>query len=234
MTDYTQMADRLEALLGLEKHAVAISFADEAPAGIPRVPAAAPAGCAYWNLAGAGQSFYTTPEDHLNCTIGAYTHGVTMPAEKMAELQQTIGQMIGLSYLNEAEIPKIPHRTAPFRVAVYAPLAQASLAPDVVVVRGNARNFMLLTEAAMAAGIGTDGGIMARPTCAFIPETLASGRATPSFACIGNRVYTGLGDGELYFAIPGAEIAEVVSKLEKIVAANRALEGYHQARMAQA
>jgi uncharacterized protein (DUF169 family) len=88
---------------------------------------------------------------------------------------------------------------------------------------------MLLTEAAIVAGISPN-RVMARPTCAFLPGTLQTGRPTPSFACIGNRVYTGMDNDELYYAIPGLRIDEVVAALEKIVVANQALESFHQAR----
>jgi uncharacterized protein (DUF169 family) len=64
----------------------------------------------------------------------------------------------------------------------------------------------------------------------MIPEAMRSARGTTSLGCIGNRVYTGLGDDELYFAIPGAKVEEVVRKLETIIEANRILEGYHRAR----
>ena len=71
---------------------------------------------------------------------------------------------------------------------------------------------------------------MGRPACAMIPEAMRAARGTTSLGCIGNRVYTGLGDDELYFAIPGAKVEEVVRKLETIIEANRILEGYHRAR----
>ena len=51
------------------------------------------------------------------------------------------------------EVPQIPTRKTPLRVAVYAPLAAAPVPPDVVLVRGNARQLMLLAEAAQAAGV---------------------------------------------------------------------------------
>ena len=50
------------------------------------------------------------------------------------------------------------------------------------------------------------------------------------FACIGNRVYTGLADHELYFTIAGSKIDEVVDQLETISNANRELERFHRAR----
>ena len=52
-----------------------------------------------------------------------------------------------------------------------------------------------------------------------------------SFGCIGNRVYTGLGDDEGYYAIPGTKVAGVVQKLAVIIEANRQLEQFHRARM---
>jgi uncharacterized protein (DUF169 family) len=55
---------------------------------------------------------------------------------------------------------------------------------------------MLLTEAAIEADINLE-----------------------SFACIGNRVHTGMNNDELYYVIPDLRIAEVVAALEKIVAA---------------
>jgi uncharacterized protein (DUF169 family) len=71
---------------------------------------------------------------------------------------------------------------------------------------------------------------MGRPTCAILPESLQSGLAVASFGCIGNRVYTGLGDDEGYYAIPGVHIPDVVNKLSIIVEANRQLNEFHKAR----
>jgi uncharacterized protein (DUF169 family) len=91
---------------------------------------------------------------------------------------------------------------------------------------------MLVAEAARAAGIGHDGAAMGRPACAMIPEAMNTARGNTSLGCIGNRVYTGLGDAELYFTIPGSRLADVVARLEAVVHANRELEQYHQNRRA--
>lgn len=230
--DYADLGGKLESLLGLQRHAISISFLDALPEGVNRVKSSGPASCSFWKQASEGDVFYTTAEDHVNCTIGAYTHGAPLSSEKAAELQSTIGQMIGLGYLRSEEVESIPHRTQPLNVAVYAPLAQSPFAPDVVLVRGNAKHLMLLTEAAMAAGIGPEGSIIGRPTCAFIPAAIQSGNTVPSLGCIGNRVYTDLGDDELYFAIPGSRVAELTAELEKIVGANSALETFHKERCA--
>ena len=89
---------------------------------------------------------------------------------------------------------------------------------------------MLLAEAAQSAGIAGGSATMGRPTCAVLPETLQSGQTASSFGCIGNRVYTGLGDDEGYYAIPGAKVAAVVQKLAIIIEANRQLEAFHRSR----
>ena len=51
------------------------------------------------------------------------------------------------------EVSAFPHRTEPFKVAAYAPLARAPFPADVVIFRGNVRQIMLLAEAATAAHV---------------------------------------------------------------------------------
>lgn len=223
----------LERLLGIETAPIAITFRDKAPAGVARIALPQPAGCGYWRVAAEeGQVFYTEASDHFNCPIGAHTHGVTMPPEVGKQLEGLISTMVGLKYLKMADIPAIPHRTEPFGVAVYAPLAEAPCDPDVVLVRGNARQLMLLAEAAQAAGVAGDGATLGRPTCAVLPQAIATAKTASSFGCVGNRVYTGAGDDEAYFAIPGARLDDVVTSLATIVNANRELEQFHKARAA--
>ena len=219
-----------QELLALSLPPVAIAFRPTASPGIPHVGAAGPAGCSYWKLAAEGKVFYTEAADHYNCPIGAYTHGVDFPAERAAELEGLLKTMVGLEYLQMEEVPTIPHRTAPFGVAMYGPFPGAPFDPDVVLVRGRAKQVMLVVEAARMAGIGHEVAVRPRPTCAILPETMQADRATVSFGCIGNRVYTGLGDDELYVAIPGHKVSEVVSKLATIVRANHELEQFHTRR----
>src|SRR5262245_49333239 len=121
--------------LKLDHNPVAIAFLSSPPAGLRRIDRPQPAGCGYWKEASEGHAFYTTGEDHLNCPVGAFTHGVPLPEEKRQEFQSLMGKMIELKYLASNEIPVIPRRTSPLQVAAYAPLAQAAFTPDVVVFR---------------------------------------------------------------------------------------------------
>jgi len=222
----------IQELLALNVPPVAIAFRPTALPGVPHVGAVGPAGCSYWKLAAEGKVFYTEAADHYNCPMGAYTHGVDLTAEKATQLEGLVKTMVGLEYLKMEEVLDIPRRTAPFGVAMYGPFPGAPFDPDVVLVRGRAKQVMLVVEAARMAGIGPDVAVRPRPTCAMLPETMQQDRATISFGCIGNRVYTGLGDDELYVAIPGDKVSEVMSKLATVVLANRELEKFHRGRQA--
>jgi uncharacterized protein (DUF169 family) len=221
----------LTELLHLTSAPIAITFVDEAPPGVPHVSAMEPAGCGYWRRAAAGEVFFTAAADHKGCPIGAHTHNVTLSPDEQQALMGLVQTMVGLSYLKMEEIPQIPTRRTPLQLAVYSPLAAAPLAPDVVLVRGCAQQLMLLAEAAQAAGVA--GGVtMGRPTCAVLPEAINSARTAASFGCVGNRVYTGAGENEAYFAIPGSQLALVEASLAVIVRANHELEKFHRARAA--
>jgi uncharacterized protein (DUF169 family) len=219
MTD----ANDLVELLNLAKQPVAIKFQDNVPAGIPRIDQAALSGCTYWKYASQGRTFYTTASDHYGCPVGP---------EKAKELESLVGTMVDLKYLDPREVPQIPHRSAPFAFAVYAPLVTADFEPDAILVAGNARQIMLLAEAAQAGGVACDSSMVGRPTCAAIPAVMQTQRTATNLGCIGNRVYTGLSDDELYFAISGSQLRTIVEKLAEIVRANQELEKFHRGRVA--
>jgi len=88
---------------------------------------------------------------------------------------------------------------------------------------------MLLQEAAQRAGRSSPFPILGRPTCMALPAAFASGTVTSS-GCIGNRVYTDLGEGELYAIVAGKDLGHVADELETIVSANAQLAEYHQTR----
>jgi uncharacterized protein (DUF169 family) len=221
-------------LLGLSRQPTAIAFMESAPEGTPRIDVAAPSGCTYWKLASEGQSFYTEASDHFGCPIGSYTHGIDLPEAQGKELEGVIGTMVELEYLDIAEVPEVPRREEAFGVVVYAPLADATFEPDVILVSGNARQMMLMAEAAHSAGITCQTTMIGRPTCAAIPEVMKTGLSATNLGCVGNRVYTELQDDELYFAFAGHQSEKIAGKLAAIVNANEKLEEYHRAKLSGA
>ena len=118
-----------------------------------------------------------------------------------------------------------------FQQAVYGPLTNLPIAPELVLVRGTAAQLMLLAEAAQMAGLTAALPTMGRPTCAALPLASQSGKLAMSLGCVGNRVYTGLPDDEAYVAIPGASLAPLLQWLSGVVKANAALLEFHQGRV---
>lgn len=227
--NFKPVAEVLEQQLDLAQAPVAVAFTDAPPANVERFTGTVPAGCAFWRLAAAGDVFWTAPTDHYNCPIGCHTHNIPLPAERAGELDDTLGLMIGNGYLGSEEIPHISRLQETPNAIVYAPLAHTPVHPDVVLVIAAAARIMLLQEAARSAGVTCNATLFGRPTCMALPAALSHG-ATPSLGCIGNRVYTEAGEGDMYLAIPASDLAAVVAQLPTITAANGQLRDYHQQR----
>lgn len=227
--DYGEIEENIAHALGLQKRPVAVTFLDAPPLGIEKFTGSEPSGCSFWRLAAARGVFYTVPQDHYNCPIGSYTHGISLPPERAKDLQQTLGLMAQIGYLKMEEAPEIPQLHKEPRAIIYAPLGETPLEPDVVLFAGAASQTMLLQEAAMRAGCAAAIPVLGRPTCMALPAALAHGSVVSS-GCIGNRVYTGLGEGEMYVVVPGKNLSRVASELETVVGANAQLAQYHQER----
>jgi uncharacterized protein (DUF169 family) len=232
MTDYRQLEQRLSSDLGLTRRPIAIAFRDSPPPGISKFTGTAPSGCSFWRLASEGRTFYTVPSDHYNCPIGSYTHNIELPPDRAQELEGTLGFMVDIGYVRMEEVPGIPRLPKPPGAVVYAPLGDTPVDPDVVLFWGLAARIMLLQEAAIRAGVAASLNTLGRPTCMALPAALAHGMVA-STGCVGNRVYTGVEDGELYAAVPGRDLAKLAETAGTIGSANAKLMEYHQARRHQ-
>jgi uncharacterized protein (DUF169 family) len=208
---------------------VAVGFLEAPPAGMEKFTGSAPSGCSFWRLAAAGRSFYTVPADHFNCAVGAYTHSLPLSADRETETAETLEMMFRLGYVRPEEVPQIPRLRTPPAAVAYAPLGEASFAPDVVLFASQPASAMLLHEAAGRAGITAARTAFGRPTCMALPAALQAGSVL-SLGCIGNRVYTGLGDDQLYFVVRAKDLARLAEALETIASANRALGEYARER----
>jgi uncharacterized protein (DUF169 family) len=230
MADYAQIERQLTDVLHLSRRPVAIAFRETPPAGVVKLSGSQPSGCSFWRLAANGQIFYTVPSDHHNCPIGSYTHNITLPAEREAELTRMLGLMADIGYIKLEEVPGVPRLPKTPAVTVYAPLSQSPVDPDAVIVAGTPAHLMLLHEAATRAAKHVR-PLLGRPTCMAIPAALAGGVAS-SLGCIGNRVYTGIADDHFYTVVAGSDLEAVVSEIDTIASANATLAEYHQGRRA--
>lgn len=227
--DYGRSEKQLAIDLDLRRRPVAVTFLPVPPADVEQYEGAQPSGCSFWRLASEGRTFYTVAGHHYNCPIGAYTHNIALPPARAHELEETLGFMTSIGYLRIEEVPAIPRLPAPPGVVVYAPLGATPVDPDVVLFWGPPGKIMLLQEAALRAGVSANLQTLARPTCMILPAALGGGTVA-STGCIGNRVYTGLDDTELYVAVPGRDLTRVAAETSTIRTANATLLLYHRDR----
>ncbi len=218
--------------LGLDGEPVAIAFLAEPPAGVaPWEGGDVAAGCAFWRHARAGQTFYTESAAHRHCAVGSHVHGLSLPVDQAGDLGASIELMVGAGYIDPAEVPSIPTVADEPHYVAYGPAATVPFAADVIVVAATPAQAMLLHEAALRAGVSSmTAPVAGRPACAILPLAMQSSQSAISLGCAGNRITTGLGDGELYSAIPGVAWPAVVEALAAIRSANEAMETYYERR----
>jgi uncharacterized protein (DUF169 family) len=220
------LEERISAAAKLPRRPVAVGFLDSVPANMQKFQGTEPSSCSFWRLAADGRVFYTVPENHFNCAIGAYTHNLALSPGREAETQQTLKLMFDLNYVRPEEVPSIPRLPKAPAAIAYAPLGDSPFAPDVVLFSCNPAAAMLLNEAATRAGVAGSAPALGRPTCMALPASLLQG-AILSLGCIGNRVYTGLGENEMYVVFRGRDLTAIADALETILGANAALREYH-------
>lgn len=230
--DYRDIENELTKSLGLRRRPVGVKFQGAPPAGVPKFTGTQPSGCSFWRLAAEGRVFYTVPGDHYNCPIGAYTHNISLPEDRSQELNDVLSLMVSAGYIKMEEVPGIARLPETPGVVIYAPLGDSPVEPDVVLFAGLPGRLMLLQEAALRAGCARQVPLLGRPTCMALPVAIAKGTVM-STGCIGNRVYTDMGDDQLYVAVPGKDLSKVAREIETIASANAQLLEYHLSRRAQ-
>jgi uncharacterized protein (DUF169 family) len=229
MMDYHALEKQLAIDLDLRRRPVAVTFLPAPPAGVEKYEGVQPSGCSFWRMASEGRTFYTIADHHYNCPIGSHTHNIALPPARAHELEETLGFMTSIGYIRMEEVPSIPRLADTPGVVMYGPLGAAPVDPDVVLFWGPPGKIMLLQEAALRAGAAAELQTLARPTCMVLPAALAHGTVA-STGCIGNRVYTGLDETELYVAVPGRDLARVARETSIVHSANATLLEYHRGR----
>jgi uncharacterized protein (DUF169 family) len=227
-----EIEQQIAAVTKPARNPVAVTFLDEAPADVQKFAGTEPSGCSFWRLAAAGRTFYTVPENHFNCAVGAYTHNIPLSAEREKETEQTLKMMFDLGYVKPEEVPQIPRLSKTPKAILYMPLAESATVPDVALFALRPAGAMLLQEAANRAGVSSGAPTLGRPTCMALPASLQYGTIT-SLGCIGNRVYTGLGQDEMYVVLRGKDLPAVAHALKVVGSANSALHDYAQGRRQQ-
>jgi uncharacterized protein (DUF169 family) len=231
MPDYREIEEKIQGIAGSKRRPVAITFLDEPPADVDKFTGSAPSSCSFWPMAAGGRTFYTVASDHANCPIGAYTHGV-LAEDRVPELNQVLGLMSEIGYIRMEDVQTVFRLYYTPQAVLYAPLGDTPVDPSVVLVYGRPGRLMMLSEAASRAALSSNLPMLGRPTCMAIPAAAGNG-AVVSSGCIGNRVYTDIGEDELYVVLRGSDLEAIAAEIPTIESANKTLTGYHQDRRAR-
>jgi uncharacterized protein (DUF169 family) len=224
------LAQELTSVLKLAAPPIGIAFRKPGDAdGVPRYPSnpppptadgrtgAVPAGCFFWFKA-VDRAFSTLAEDHANCSVGSYTHGFKTLDE--AATKADVGALFQSGWVTEADVPGIAHVAEKPDAIVYGPLAEMPVAPDVVFLRLNAKQAMVLDDA--LGRVRFEG----KPQCHVVAIAKEQGEPAISVGCMLSRVRTGMSNNELTCALPAARLPEIVEKLRRNAGIERTVAAY--------
>jgi uncharacterized protein (DUF169 family) len=167
-----ELSAKLVEWLSLTLPPVAVAFRDQAPDGVANAERPVPSGCAFWR-AGEMDVFYATAHQHFNCPVGAMVMGFELPSHIQNELGITVETMCEVGYFDPAEAASLPLVRSGRKGAVYGPLADISVDPDVVLMWLTPAQAMLFSEAAgTVAWTGGQLRVSGRPACAALPLAL--------------------------------------------------------------
>ena len=191
--------------------------------GRPMAPAngngrtgAVPAGCVFWMMS-TDRAFSTNAEDHANCSVGSYTHGL-ITAEAAAR-RDDVGAILEAGWVDEKSFLGLPRLGfLPARID-YGPLWSATK-PDVILLRINGLALMTLKDAFL------DLAIEGKPQCHIIPLAFNEQRPVASTGCALSRARTGMRSEEMTCALPAARADELLERLEATVQLNRTMARY--------
>ncbi len=228
-TRWTELADSLSRALALASPPLAISFSDAPPPGVAAFDAPmpapmpdgrtgrVPAGCVFW-MEAANSTFSTVAEDHGNCSVGCMTHGFKTMNEVTGN--SDVAALLDSGWVTMDVIPQIPVVREKPGAVTYGPLAETSVDPDVVFLRLNAKQLMVLSDA--VPGLRIEG----KPQCHIVAVAMEQGEIAASVGCALSRVRTGMSANEMTCAIPASRLEEVVAAIQHNATADTAVARY--------
>ena len=230
MTDnWSDLAARLEQALSLAAPPIAITFSDAPPQGVAAFDAPmpepladgrtgrVPAGCVFWNHA-TESTFSTVKADHGNCSVGSLTHGFATLDEVAGN--SDVAALLETGWVTMDVVPQIPVVAEKPGAVTYGPLAETPIDPNVVLLRVNGKQMMVLSDA--VPGLRIEG----KPQCHIVAIAKEQGEIAASVGCALSRVRTGMPATEMTCAIPAAKVAQVIDAIETNAVADAAVARY--------
>ena len=230
--NWEELANRFKHALGLSHAPIAITFSQEAPAGVPfyegDVPAPSEdgrtgkvtAGCVCWSKS-QDRTFTTKADDHFNCSVGSVTHGLKTLNEVMGN--EDVASLLESTWVTPEEAMQLPVVKTRHQFITYGPVSQTPIDPDVILLRLSAYQGMVLHDS-----FG-DMPIVGKPQCHIVPLAKEQNQIAMSTGCTLSRIRTGMSPDEMTCAIPAGRFPEVVEKLETRQRANAHVASYANA-----
>jgi uncharacterized protein (DUF169 family) len=226
---FRQAGRRIEELLELEHAPVAITFHDVAPAnGAPYYdkPMSAPtedgragrvaASCVFW-MEGHVSTFHTAPQDHGNCSVGRFTHGLAEAGDIIDKTD--VAALLDVGWVTTEAFAGVAALSRPPAAITYGPVSESTATPDVVLLRLKPRQMMEIADAVSVEFSG-------KPQCQILPRAANQRVIAASMGCALSRARTGMPDDELTCAIPATRLTELATALEGVCRADEAVVGY--------
>jgi len=214
--NWSQFAVDLSNVLTLEAPPIAITFSEAPPAGVEAFDAPfpepspdgrtgrVPAGCAFW-IKSAEKTFTTIAEDHGNCSVGSVVLGFKTFNEVAGN--SDVAAMLETGWVTADVVPQIPVITEKPGAVTYGPLTETPVDPDVVLIRVNGEQLMLLHDAL------PDMRLAGKPQCHIVALAKEQGIVAASVGCALSRVRSGMSVEEMTCAIPAARLGDVLAAL---------------------
>ena len=227
--NWPQLAVELSDVLALEAPPVAITFSEAPPAGVEAFDAPmpeplpdgrtgrVPAGCAFW-IKSADKTFSTVAEDHGNCSVGSVVLGFKTFDEVAGN--SDVAAMLETGWVTTDVVPQIPVITEKPGAVTYGPLTETPFDPDVILIRVNGEQLMLLHDAL------PDMHLAGKPQCHIVALAKDQGIVAASVGCALSRVRSGMSVNEMTCAIPAARLGEVLAALITTAGADGQVASY--------
>ena len=233
--DWPALSAALTDALHLGTAPIGITFHAEMPESLPAfqdpMPAVSPdgrtgrvpAGCVFWMKSAGGEgypgrTFTTVAADHANCSVGSWTHGFISLEE--AAGKGDVGALLDSGWVTMEMIPGIPTVTEKPAAITYGPVGQTEVVPDVILIRLNPKQAMVLYDA--IPGMRIEG----KPQCHIVAAAKEQNEVVASVGCMLSRVRTAMPSTEMTCAIPAGKLADVVEAVARTAATDAIVAGY--------
>jgi uncharacterized protein (DUF169 family) len=153
-----------------------------------------------------------------NCSVGSLTHGLKTLNESAEK--SDVAALLEAGWINMDAVPRIPVVKQRPNFITYGPLQDTPIDPDVVFLRLNAKQGMILSDAL------SDLRFEGKPQCHIIPIAKEEQQVAISVGCMLSRVRTGMSNNEMTCATPASRLPEVIDKLKMTCTADNAVAAY--------